>query len=197
MSEDGARVARFLETRREEDFDALYRAAAPALWRVALRLSVGDEAEADDLAQEVWLRAIARLGAFRLDARLGPWLAGIAWNCRRERERAAGRAAPGRDGDAAEVAVASTTPDAATRIDLAAALDSLPAGYRAVLLLHDLEGYTHAEIGEALGVSAGTSKSQLFRGRRALRARLRGERRRENSDAITTTPEPSRRGRIQ
>lgn len=55
-------------------------------------------------------------------------------------------------------------------------LDGLAEGYRAVLLLHDLEGYTHAEIGQALGVSVGTSKSQLSRARAAFREHLGGDR---------------------
>jgi RNA polymerase sigma-70 factor (ECF subfamily) len=54
------------------------------------------------------------------------------------------------------------------------ALASLPGGYRAVLLLHDVEGWTHAEIGARLQIDPGTSKSQLSRARRAMRARLAG-----------------------
>ena len=57
-------------------------------------------------------------------------------------------------------------------MDLEAALAALPQGYRAVLVLHDVEGYTHEEIGERLGIQAGTSKSQLHHARRALRERL-------------------------
>ena len=67
-----------------------------------------------------------------------------------------------------------TAPDLA--IDLDRAIASLPDGYRAVLLLHDVEGYTHEEIARLLDIDSGTSKSQLFHARRALRVRLRPER---------------------
>ena len=62
--------------------------------------------------------------------------------------------------------------DPGERLDLESAIASLPAGYRAVLVLHDIEGYTHDEIGARLGITAGTSKGQLFKARRAVRARL-------------------------
>jgi RNA polymerase sigma-70 factor (ECF subfamily) len=60
-------------------------------------------------------------------------------------------------------------------MDLEAALTRLPPGYRTVILLHDVEGFTHEEIGEKLGISANTSKSQLSRGRRLLRSLLAPE----------------------
>ena len=59
------------------------------------------------------------------------------------------------------------------RMRLEAAIDGLPEGMRRVLVLHDVEGYTHEEIGELLGIAAGTCKSQLFKARAKLRARLR------------------------
>jgi len=57
-------------------------------------------------------------------------------------------------------------------MDLDRAITALPDGYRAVLVLHDVEGYTHEEIGATLGIAAGTSKSQLFWARQAVRAAL-------------------------
>jgi RNA polymerase sigma-70 factor (ECF subfamily) len=60
----------------------------------------------------------------------------------------------------------------ADRIDLQRAVDQLPAGYRSVFELYDVEGYSHEEIARRLGIAAGTSKSQLFHARRALRAML-------------------------
>lgn len=169
MSEDGTLVVRYLGSRREADFTELYRRCAPGLWRFALRLARGRQAEADDLVGETWLRAVRRLESFRTDARLGPWLAGIAWNCWRERARSAGREVSVVDHPEAG---AVDPPRHAEALDLRAALDSLPEGYRTVLLLHDLEGYTHAEIAGALGISPGTSKSQLSRGRALLKRLL-------------------------
>ncbi len=63
-------------------------------------------------------------------------------------------------------------PDPSQRIDLERAFERLPAGYRVVLVLHDIEGYTHDEVGELLGISPGTSKSQLSRARAWLRSAL-------------------------
>jgi RNA polymerase sigma-70 factor (ECF subfamily) len=63
------------------------------------------------------------------------------------------------------------------RLDLARAVAQLPTGYRTVLLLHDIEGHTHDEIGKFLGIDPGTSKSQLFHARRAVRALLSGRER--------------------
>jgi RNA polymerase sigma-70 factor (ECF subfamily) len=62
--------------------------------------------------------------------------------------------------------------DDADRIDLEAAIALLPPGYRTVLVLHDVEGFTHDEIATLLGIAEGTSKAQLFKARRAMRALL-------------------------
>ena len=75
--------------------------------------------------------------------------------------------------DATETPTPLAPPDAsAERIDLDRAIASLPDGYREVLVLHDIHGLTHEEIARALDVAPGTSKSQLFHARRAVRARL-------------------------
>jgi RNA polymerase sigma-70 factor, ECF subfamily len=126
--------------------------------------------------------AVERLPGFRWESSLRTWLAGIMVNvCRdivrrgiRERERrAAGSTAP-----------PMVRPDAGA-LDVERAIAQLPEGYREVLVLHDIEGYTHEEISGLLGIDAGTSKSQLSRARQALRSRLSGrpnaETRREGS----------------
>lgn len=164
-------VAAYLEGRSEAAFRALYRRHASTLWAVALRLSRGVEEDARELVQETWARAAAGLAGFRWESTLRTWLVSIATNCERERARAAGRETPTADVEAA----APARPPAAgpvDPIDLARAIDGLPDGYRRVLVLHDLEGYTHEEIGRLLGVAAGTSKSQLHRARARVRARL-------------------------
>jgi RNA polymerase sigma-70 factor (ECF subfamily) len=100
----------------------------------------------------------------------------------------ASRSAPGFRGIAAHIAIdqlrrerrlsftneidAAVAEQFAEHIDLETAIAALPPGYRAVLVLHDVEGFTHDEIGERLGITAGTSKGQLFKARRAVRARL-------------------------
>jgi len=149
----------------ERAFLALYDRHAAGMYALALRLCGGRAADGADVLQEAWLRALPRLPQFRRESSLRTWLCGFVVNCSRERFRGplfdelADRAAP-RDaaGDLA--------------IDLERALASLADGYRAVIILHDIEGYTHREIAAALGIDEGTSKSQLARGREALRRRL-------------------------
>jgi RNA polymerase sigma-70 factor (ECF subfamily) len=166
----------YLAARDEAAFRALYRRHAPALWRMALRLSRGAEEEARDVMQETWIRAAERLDTFRWESSLRTWLISIALNCSRERIRRERRQAPGGDADRVATADAARPSGAGAGavepIDLTRAIDALPDGYRRVLVLHDLEGYTHEEIGRLLGVEAGTSKSQLHRARASVRARL-------------------------
>jgi RNA polymerase sigma-70 factor (ECF subfamily) len=144
---------------------------------MALRLSRGAEEEARDMVQETWTRAADRLGTFRWESSLRTWLISIALNCSRERLRREARETRVEDieaaaGDVGQAADAAAGAIAIEPIDLARAIDALPDGYRRVLVLHDLEGYTHDEIGRLLGVEAGTSKSQLYRARASVRARL-------------------------
>jgi RNA polymerase sigma-70 factor (ECF subfamily) len=162
--DDREAVQAFLARRDEASFLVLYRRHTPYLYRLALRLLAGRRAEAEDAVQETWLRAAARLGAFRGEAALRTWLAGFTVNCCRELLRAPG-AAPAADHVRA-------VPFAGPDLDLERAIAALPAGYREVLVLHDLEGYTHEEIAARLEITAGTSKSQLSRARRALRERI-------------------------
>lgn len=157
-------VADFLRRRDEASFLALYRAHTPYLYRLALRLLGGRRAEAEDALQETWLRAIARLADFRGDASLRTWLAGFTINCCRERWR--------RREHADQPVEAGETQPLGDRVDLERAIAALPDGHREVFVLHDLEGYTHEEIAERLGIVPGTSKSQLSRARAALRARM-------------------------
>jgi len=164
--EDRRLVARFLGTRDERAFRAVYRRHAAGVYGLALRLSGGQAVEADDVAQEAWVRAVRALGGFRWQSRLRSWLCGIAVNVWRERRR---------DPPPAEAAPAEAAAAPAADGDLARVVASLPAGAREVLLLHDVEGYTHAEIAALLGIEAGTSKSQLSRARAALRAALASE----------------------
>lgn len=163
-------VAAFLEDRDEQAFRALYRRHAPALHLFVLRF-LGRADGAEDVLQETWVRATTRLPTFRWGASLRTWLTGIAVNCCRERFRRAGPV-PTLD-DVPEPAHVSQDD---VRVDLEAALRELPDGSRAVLLLHDVEGYTHAEIGRLLEIDEGTSKSQLFRARSKVRKRLDGRR---------------------
>jgi RNA polymerase sigma-70 factor (ECF subfamily) len=169
-ADDRALVTRFLSGREEAAFRALYRRHAPVLYRFATRLA-GGHAAGDDLHQEAWIRAAERLAQFRWESSLRTWLCGIAINCRRETRRA--RAIEGERSAAGEVEHVPQVPASDdSRLDLERAILALPDGYREVLVLHDLHGYTHEEIARRLEIEAGTSKSQLSRARQAIRRRL-------------------------
>jgi RNA polymerase sigma-70 factor (ECF subfamily) len=173
VKEDRDLAAAVVRAGDEAAFRVLYRRHTPALYRLALRLGGGDEPWAEELVQRTWIRAVEGLGAFGWRSALSTWLGGIAINCARELWRE-GR---GRDAvldDEPDRVPASEGPPSGPedRIDLERAIERLPHGYRQVFVLHDVEGYTHEEIGGLLGIEAGTSKSQLSHARRRLRAAL-------------------------
>ncbi|MCZ8202988.1 sigma-70 family RNA polymerase sigma factor [Gemmatimonas sp.] len=144
------------------------------VYRLILRMS-GRPELAQEWTQDTFLRAFDRLGQFRGDAALSSWLHAIAvsvtLNGLRTLKRREAFAAPLEE--ATTVAARSTDvgdPDLRTR--LKAAIAALPEGTRRVFLMHDVEGFTHEEISDALGCAIGTSKSQLSRAREKLRHAL-------------------------
>lgn len=172
MNDDDRRlVAEFLATRSEQAFRRLYRHHAAAVYALLLRLTAGDVARAEDCLQDAWLRAIAGLDRFAWRSSLRTWIRGIAINCWREGWRE-DRRAPLRLVEDLEPEPESPNVSALDVIALERAVAALPDGYRAVLVLHDVEGFTHEEIAEALGIVPGTSKSQLARARAAIRRSL-------------------------
>lgn len=150
----------------------LYERYAPRVFAVVRRIA-GDDDLAQDYAQEAWIRAIRALPTFRGDARFSTWLHRIAVNSAlqalRKAETRTRREAPMPEA----VPVNPAEGDVLLGDLLERAMDSLPNGMRQVLILHDVEGYTHEEIGEFLGVTSGTSKSQLFKARSKMRDALR------------------------
>jgi len=172
-STDAELVEAVRRTGDEVAFRALYRRHTPRLHQLVLRLVGGSEQDAEDVVQETWLRVATSLDRFRWDSTFGTWVTGIGLNQARDLLRRAGRR-PVHEGDPDEVLVEVRTRAAsvAERIDLDRAIRLLPDGYRTVFVLHDMEGYPHAEIAARLEISEGTSKSQLFHARRALRAAL-------------------------
>jgi RNA polymerase sigma-70 factor (ECF subfamily) len=158
-------VSRFVARGDEEAFRLLFRRYTPRLYAMALRLT-GRRDQAEDIVQVAWLRAASQIGAFEWRSSLATWLTGITINCAREARR---RPAPELvAADALERLPAPLAP-AGDRVDLERAIAALPDGYREVLVLHDVDGMTHEEIAAALGIAAGTSKSQLFHARRTVR----------------------------
>ena len=169
--DDRILVSRFLSGRDEAAFRDLYRRHTPFLYRFLLRLSGGRAADAEEGVQETWVRAAERLAGFEGRSALKTWLAGIAIRWWREEARRGKRETTTPDGDLAPMAPVERGIE---RVDLERGFLALAEGYRSAILLHDVEGYTHDEIAEMTGVDAGTSRSQLSRARRALRAHLSG-----------------------
>ncbi len=177
--EDRRLVARFVSGRDERSFSALYARHAGAVFALASRLS-GSAADGEDLLQDVWIRAAERLGSFRWESTLRTWLCGIVVHRWREIERQRRRRPQTEElrGEPSDRGEGDAHPPL---LDLEAALRSLPDGYREVVVLHDVNGYTHAEIAVLLEIEEGTSKSQLARGRRRLRDFLGAQRQKENA----------------
>ncbi|HYF39562.1 MAG TPA: sigma-70 family RNA polymerase sigma factor [Gemmatimonadales bacterium] len=152
---------------------ALYDAHVDRVFRLTYRMA-GDMDRAQDYTQETFIRAFSRLQDFRGDAALSTWLGSIAISVtlnglrkvRRQNEREVTL------DDATPIGRASREADPDLKERLTRAIDSLPDGYRAVFVMHDVEGYTHEEIATSLGVHPGTSKAQLFRARARLRESL-------------------------
>ncbi|MCA1585351.1 MAG: RNA polymerase sigma factor [Acidobacteria bacterium] len=155
-------------------FERMYRAHLSRVYNLARRMAGPDAA--DELTQDVFVRVWQKLRTFRGESSFATWLHRLAVNVIIERFRSLGTARDRflPDGDTA-LEHMSGAPAAVrydTGMDLDTAMARLPPGARQVFVLHDVEGYRHDEIGEFLGVSVGTSKSQLHRARMTLRAHL-------------------------
>jgi RNA polymerase sigma-70 factor, ECF subfamily len=152
---------------------ALYDGHVDRVFRLVYRMA-GDLDRAQDFTQETFIRAFSRLAEFRGEAALSTWLGSIAisvtLNGLRKLRRRNEREVELDDIRPLGRVTLSAEPDLKTR--LTQAIDNLPDGYRAVFVMHDVEGYTHEEIASALGVHPGTSKAQLFRARARLREAL-------------------------
>lgn len=156
-----------------EAFERLYRGHVGRIHALARRMTGVDAAE--DLTQEVFIRAWQKLHTFKGNARFGTWLHRLAVNhilsrretmARRESRRVRGEGILDR-------VTAPLRRDSAAAIDLESAVERLPGGARDVFVLYDVEGYPHDEIAGMMGISVGTSKSQLHRARKLLREHLR------------------------
>jgi RNA polymerase sigma-70 factor, ECF subfamily len=149
-------------------FESIYRSHATAVFALCRRM-VGDEREARDLVQDVFVRAWERLTTFRGQSSLATWLHRLGTNVVLERMRATRRDAMRlMDDDGDLVAVRAEEPRIDARMDIDAALATLPDGARTVFVLHDIEGYSHDEIAHLTGIAPGTARAQLWRARRAL-----------------------------
>ncbi len=155
-----------------EAFRRLYQLHVGRVHGVVYRLAGYDRARAEDLTQEAFIRAWQKLPGFRHESAFGTWLYRLAINVALMDIRA-------RSADPVTTVDDEHLPDhgqtpfcAAERKELERAIGQLPARARAVLVLHDIEGWHHVEIGNELGMAVGTSKAQLHRARGLLRKAL-------------------------
>ena len=158
-------------------FEQLYQQHYRRVYSLCLRM-LGSTTQAEDLTQEVFLQVFRKLGSFRGDSQFTTWLHRLTVNqvLMHFRKRGVKLEHTSEEGDFTNVV---DTPLQSTRrismvdrLALEKAIGELPPGYRTVFALHDIEGYEHEEIADMLGVSVGTSKSQLHKARMRLRELL-------------------------
>jgi len=164
---DRALIRRFLDG-DERAFRMLYERHTPRLKMTLKRLLGTRRQDVDDVVQDTWLAGCRGLHVYRGDAQFSTWLTSIGVRTTLNHlERRVDR-----DTEVLDEMSAPLTHGPASTIDLERALAALPDHQRVVVVLHDVEGFTHEEIGEQLGMATGTSKATLSRARQALRLAL-------------------------
>lgn len=152
-------------------FERVYREHADRVYSLCLRM-LADRALADEVTQDVFVRVWEKLPGFRGDSAFSTWLHRVAVNVILTRRKVNGLQ-QGRTSDDETLDLTPTRSESVgDRLDLESAIAHLPRGARQVFVLHDVEGFTHEEIGEQLGITPGGSKAQLHRARMLLRAAL-------------------------
>ena len=158
-------------------FEEVYMRYQRNVYSLCLRMT-HNVAEAEDLTQDVFINLFHHLGSFRGDSALMTWIHRVTVNLvlMRFRRARARREEITEDGHLPPEKPIQPTKalsrQPVDRLTLDRAVARLPPGYRAVFILHDIEGYEHVEIGQMCGISAGTSKSQLHKARMKLRRLL-------------------------
>lgn len=159
-------------------FEELYRRHFRRVYSLALRMT-GSPEEAEDLSQETFTHLYNKIGSFRGESAFTTWLHRMTVNqvlmhFRRRKSRPEYTTTEGET----PVQIVQGTENqnkmpVVDRMILENAIQKLPAGYRSVFVLHDVEGYEHTEIAGMLGIAEGTSKSQLHKARLKLRELIR------------------------
>jgi RNA polymerase sigma-70 factor (ECF subfamily) len=158
-------------------FEKLYEQHRRRVYSLCLRM-LGNVSQAEDLTQEVFLQLFKKIGSFRGDSAFTTWLHRLTVNqvlmhLRRRGVKLEHTSEQGDFTDVVETPLQSTRRiSMVDRLALEKAISELPPGYRTVFVLHDVEGYEHEEISDLLGVTVGTSKSQLHKARMRLRELL-------------------------
>jgi len=152
-------------------FERLYRTHVARIHSLARRML--GPSEADEVTQDIFVRAWQKLGQFRGEAAFGTWLHRLAVNVAIERRRSfAVQRARMTDDETAIDFVATAPARSDLRVDFEHAIDQLPPGAREIFVLHDVEGHKHREIAALLDITSGTSKRQLHRARMLMRRYL-------------------------
>ena len=154
-------------------FERLYRENVDRIYALCLRMT-GDGVRAQELTQDVFVRAWEKLAGFEGKSAFSTWLHRLAVNVvlgsKRSEGIRVGKVFGTDDLEAYETP--TRPPDPGAALDLERAIATLPPGARTVFVLHDVEGYKHEEIAEMHGIAVGTCKAQLHRARRLLREAL-------------------------
>jgi RNA polymerase sigma factor (sigma-70 family) len=152
-------------------FERVYRAHVDRVYSLCVRM-LGDRVLADEVTQDVFVRVWRKLPGFRGDSAFSTWLHRVAVNVILSQQKTSG-IRQGRQADEEALDSAPSRPvPTGDRLDLEQAIAGLPPGARKVFVLHDVQGFTHEEIGAQLGITPGGSKAQLHRARLLLRAAL-------------------------
>ncbi len=154
-------------------FERLYRLNLNRVFSICTRMT-GSRTRAEELTQDVFVRAWEKLPLFRGESAFSTWLHRLAVNVVLNARKVDGRERlRGGEGDEDTYELPShKVARPGERMDLEAAIAKLPPGAKRVFVLHDVEGYKHEEIAEMLGVTSGGSKAQLHRARLLLREAL-------------------------
>ncbi len=158
-------------------FEMLYERYHRRTYSLCLRMT-SNPTEAEDLTQEVFIQLFRKIGSFRGDSAFSTWLHRMTVNqvLMHFRRRSVKNEKTSNDGEMPEQIVPGTENQTRMpvldRIALTRAVEELPPGYKSVFILHDVEGYEHEEVARILGISVGTSKSQLHKARLKLRGLL-------------------------
>ncbi len=153
-------------------FERLYREHLDRVYSIAVRM-LGDRMLAEEVTQDVFVRVWQKLPSFRGDSAFSTWLHRVAVNIVLTRRKSAGVQQDRTPDDHQAIDQSPARPvSVGDRLDLESAIAALPPGARQIFVLHDVEGFTHEEIGAQLGITSGGSKAQLHRARLLLRTAL-------------------------
>jgi RNA polymerase sigma-70 factor, ECF subfamily len=178
-----AEIVRLAKTGDAAAFERLYQMHCRKVYGLCLRM-VGDSTNAQDLTQDIFLHLFRKINTFRGESAFSTWLHRISINIvlmRLRKKRIAETSldtSPSADGELHTLPQEFGGPDlrlngVVDRITLQGAINELAPGYKAMFVLHDVQGYNHSEIAEMLGCSVGNSKSQVHKARMQLRELLR------------------------